>query len=206
MRIPGFLLPPRARCSGLPRFLALTDASRAPDPFTLLAHLPKDAGLVWRAYGEHISRPRLQALSRAARQAHTLLFLASAQARRAPPPSLHQHWPEHRLNRPYTDGKPRPQHRALITAAAHSERAIIAAARARVDAVLISPVFATRSHPGSASLGVTRFAALARLAHARGLAVYALGGINDPAKIRRVKPCGISGIAGIELFVSKHQA
>ncbi|HEX7774936.1 MAG TPA: thiamine phosphate synthase, partial [Parvibaculum sp.] len=85
----------------------------------------------------------------------------------------------------------------VMTAAAHSEAAIFRAARARIDAVLISPVFPTASHPGAPALGVVRFARLAHLARRLGLRVYALGGITGPASLRRLTGSGADGVAGV---------
>ena len=210
MRIPGFLMASPRRPSGLPRFLALTDPKRAADPYLLLTNLPENTGLVWRAYKERPSRSQLRDLSKTARRRRVPLFLAWLDRHRAMPWPLHCHLPEHCLNKPYTDGmfkticRQSPQ--VFITAAAHSERAIIAAAHAGVDAVFISPVFPTHSHPDKASLGVIRFAALARQARALGLAVYALGGINDTTKIRRLTSTGTTGIAGIDIFLADDQA
>ena len=57
----------------------------------------------------------------------------------------------------------------------HSLREIGAARRARADAVLLSPAFPTRSHPGGPALGPVKF----RLLAARALVpVIALGGMN----------------------------
>jgi len=47
--------------------------------------------------------------------------------------------------------------------------------RARAAFVFVSPVFATRSHPNAAPLGLARFAWLARRT---SLPVIALGGMN----------------------------
>jgi thiamine-phosphate pyrophosphorylase len=58
---------------------------------------------------------------------------------------------------------------------AHSMREIGKANRARALAILLSPVFPTRSHPGAKTLGPVRFRLLAR--HAR-VPVIALGGMN----------------------------
>ena len=210
MRIPGFLLPASTARPGLPRFLALTDMKRAPDPFLLLPMLPKNCGLIWRAYEQPLSRSQIQSLSHAAKRSHVPLFLATSDRYHRPAPSLHLHLPEHRLNSRHTDGMFRAEQRVnsqtVITAAAHSERAVIAAARAGVDAVLISPVFPTRSHPGGGVLGIIRFAALAHLARSLGLAVYALGGINDAAKLRRLNTSGATGVAGIDIFLQPDQA
>lgn len=60
-------------------------------------------------------------------------------------------------------------------ATAHDFGELAAAARARADAVLLSPVFPTRTHPGAATLGPVRFLLLARRAP---IGVIALGGMT----------------------------
>lgn len=71
----------------------------------------------------------------------------------------------------------------LRIATAHDMAEIAQANRAAADAVMLSPVFATRSHPDGRVLGVPRFLALARHAH---MPVIALGGLNA-AGARRLK-------------------
>ena len=61
----------------------------------------------------------------------------------------------------------------MITASAHSLRALMTLAH--VDAAFLSPVFATASHPGAATLGAARAAFIAA---ASPVPVYALGGID----------------------------
>jgi thiamine-phosphate pyrophosphorylase len=85
----------------------------------------------------------------------------------------------------------------LVTAAAHSPRAAALARRAGVDALLLSPVFSTASHPEAAPLGPLRFAAWARAAR---LPVYALGGMTATTT-RRLSGSGAAGIAAIGGFV-----
>ena len=64
----------------------------------------------------------------------------------------------------------------LITVATvHNMREIAQANRIEADAVMLSPVYPTRSHPGGTVLGPTRFRALARYAH---MPVIALGGMT----------------------------
>lgn len=75
-------------------------------------------------------------------------------------------------------GAPRalyPTRDLLTLATAHSLAEIGLANRARADAVLLSPVFPTRSHPDAATLGPLRFRLLA--AHAQ-MPVIALGGMT----------------------------
>lgn len=76
-------------------------------------------------------------------------------------------------------GAPRalyPTRDLLTFATAHSLRELAQANRARADAVLLSPAFATRSHPGAKALGPVRFRLLAR--HAE-MPVIALGGLTS---------------------------
>ena len=74
-------------------------------------------------------------------------------------------------------------HRAMLRlATAHNLREIGEANRLGADAVLLSPAFATRSHPGAAALGPLRF----RLIAARSrVPVIALGGM-DPHRAERL--------------------
>ena len=69
-----------------------------------------------------------------------------------------------------------PRRRDLVrVATAHDMREIAQANRVGADAVMVSPVFPTRTHPGAPTLGPTRFRTLAR--HAQ-MPVIALGGMN----------------------------
>jgi thiamine-phosphate pyrophosphorylase len=60
---------------------------------------------------------------------------------------------------------------------------------AGADAVFVSPVFATASHPDRRALGSTRFATLT----GDGAAIYALGGIETKT-IRRLAAHRLVGI------------
>ena len=72
-----------------------------------------------------------------------------------------------------------PKRAGLLTVAtAHDMGEIAAANRAKADAVMLSPVFPTRSHPGARVLGPLRFLLMAGYAR---MPVIALGGMN---------PCG----------------
>jgi thiamine-phosphate pyrophosphorylase len=85
----------------------------------------------------------------------------------------------------------------IITAAAHSYPALLRAARLGADAVLLSPVFATASHPGARPLGAVRFAACARkLRRASAVPIIALGGIRA-SNAQRVAGAGAAGFAAI---------
>jgi thiamine-phosphate pyrophosphorylase len=78
----------------------------------------------------------------------------------------------------------------IITASAHSLKAVIALRD--VDAAFLSPVFATRSHPGTVALGPLRAAFIAAAAT---MPVYALGGVT--ARNAGLLAPAFSGIAAI---------
>lgn len=81
----------------------------------------------------------------------------------------------------------------LKLATAHSLKEIAAAVRARADAVLLSPVFPTRSHPGARGLGAVRFLLMAR--HSP-VPVIALGGMTR-ARAARLPVQGWAAIDGL---------
>lgn len=79
----------------------------------------------------------------------------------------------------------------LVTA--HSLRELGMARHLGADAVLLSPVFATRSHPKARTLGPLRFRLLAARA---GLPVIALGGM-DARRAKRLRAGRWAAIDGL---------
>lgn len=181
--------------------IAMTDPERLPDPEAALEALPRGTVLIWRTYGKRPAREELRRLAAKAHRKGVVLLIAGALPLGAQTGIMGLHLPERELRRPVTRGYVFTAHdrrpSLALTAACHSEKAIRRAAQAGADAVLISPVFPTESHPGGKTLGVLRFTALARLARQLGLTPYALGGIITPAHIRRLNGTGAAGVAGI---------
>ena len=85
----------------------------------------------------------------------------------------------------------------LQTRSAHSRRELFAAIRDGADAVFVSPVFATRSHPGAKSLGRVRLGLMIRGSR---VPVIALGGM-DAGRFRGLTRFGIHGWAGIDAWL-----
>jgi thiamine-phosphate pyrophosphorylase len=82
---------------------------------------------------------------------------------------------------------------AWVSASAHSFDEILAAATAGVDAVTLSPVFASASKPGyGPALGLEAFAESARWSP---VPIIALGGITDHSRLRACLAAGASGVA-----------
>ncbi|MET0362571.1 MAG: thiamine phosphate synthase [Sphingobium sp.] len=78
--------------------------------------------------------------------------------------------------------------------AVHDARQLRVAQRRGASLIFLSPLFATRSHPGQRPLGPVRFAALARRA---GVPVLALGGVK-PRHGRLIRALGAQGFGAID--------
>jgi thiamine-phosphate pyrophosphorylase len=174
--------------SRVPPLWLFTDARRMPDPRPAAKRLPRGlAGVVFR----HDGAPDRVALGRDLAQIcrdRRLALVVAGDVRLAAAlgAGVHLragHWP----------GSVRLSGR-LITSSAHTLKELRRAQRAQASVIFLSPVFATLSHPGSASLNVATWTRLARQSCA---AVGALGGI-DGATVRRLprSQCAVIGAIG----------
>ncbi len=151
----------------LPQIWLLSDARNDAVLERALRRLPRGSGFVFRHYhlSEQDRHARWKALARIAR-GRGIIAILSGTARQA------RRWG--------ADGS-YGAHRGATLATAHSLRELRRTARAA--AVLLSPVFPTRSHPGGRVLGALRF----RLLTSRSpVPVIALGGMSK-ASNRRLK-------------------
>lgn len=186
----------------LPPLLVMTDAKRLADPRAVLDGLPRGAAIVLRHY--ELDRAARTALARAlvpaCRARGLRLLVAGDPAMAAASGADGVHLPEW-MTRARGAGGFRLHRRPgwIVTAACHSEAALIRARRVGADAAVLAPVFATRSHPDTPALGAVRFAALA---HGSSLPVYALGGITG-AGVRRLRGSAAAGVAGIGFATGK---
>ena len=152
----------------LPDLWLLSDERNDAGLENALRRLARGSGFIYRHYhlppGERVARwCELARIGRS--RGHVLVLADSAQTA--------LEWGADGLY-----GAPRalyPRRDLLTLAAAHDLHEIGLANRFGADAVLLSPAFPTRSHPGASALGVTRFRLLA--AHARMPAI-ALGGMT----------------------------
>lgn len=153
--------------------------------------LPAGSAVIYRAFGAKDAEARGRALRRLAKT-RGLVFLVGADAGLAQRLGADGvHLPERLMRLAPRLRQAHPNW--LITTAAHGPRAIAAAARLKLDAALVSTVFASESPSAGKPLGPLRFAALARQAR---LPVIALGGI-DVATAGRLANSGASGLAAI---------
>ena len=166
----------------LPRLWLMTDERLGGGLIDAVKRLPEGAGIVFRHYGlEEKGRRALFDQVRAA--APMALLLLAGPARQA------QQWG--------ADGSHGPGcGRGLRSAPVHDQAEIRAAERAGAALLFLSPVYATRSHPGARALGLARFAWLARRT---ALPVIALGGMG-PARGRRLASFGAYGWAAVDAW------
>ncbi|WP_226019160.1 thiamine phosphate synthase [Novosphingobium sp. FKTRR1] len=155
------------RTSTVPSLVLLSDARIDAVLDRAIKRLPRGSALVFRHY--HLPplarAARRKQLARACRARGIALVDAGA-----------GYGPASVLRGPAACRQP------LRLATAHDLRELGAATRCRADAVLLSPVFPTRSHPGARGLGAVRFLLLARQS---ALPVIALGGMTA-ARFRRL--------------------
>lgn len=170
------------RHPALPRLWLLTDERQGEKLWDALARLPRGSGVIVRHYS--LPLKERAALFRRIRRAGRGLVLAwsggaaKAEALRADAVYGADQHPS-RLTRLYP---------------VHNAREIAAAERAGAAALLLSPVYPTRTHPDARPLGPLRFAALTRTT---SLPVLALGGMTS-VHARRLLGMGAAGWAAID--------
>jgi thiamine-phosphate pyrophosphorylase len=171
----------------VPSLVLLTDDDRLADPLAAARALPRGAMVVVRSR-DAARRMTLAEKMMAIANTRALVVLIANDARLAEQcgaDGLHLSEAQAHLAAHWRALRPR----WFITAAAHDLRG--APRDKSVDALLLSPVFATRSHPGAAALTPVR---ANRIASALRVPVYALGGVT--ARNARLLH-GFSGIAAI---------
>lgn len=174
----------------LPRLWLMTDERQGDSLWEALDRLPRGAGIVFRHYGLPRSERRVlleQVRQIAWRKGHILLVASSSvMARRMRANGIHN---------------ARSRFPGLRSAPVHNLRELGKAARDGVDLVFLSPVFATRSHPGRRSLGPVKAALLARRSP---VPVIALGGM-DEKRARTLRRLGFHGWAAIDAWSDPRQ-
>jgi thiamine-phosphate pyrophosphorylase len=159
-----------SRGQHLPELWLLSDERNDGVLEDALARLPRGSGFVYRHYhlpdAERVAR--YLALARIARARRHRVFLADS-ALTALEWGADGYYGAPRALTPQRAGLP-------ALAAVHDLREIAQANRIGADAALLSPVFATRSHPDGRPLGPLRFRLLAQFAQ---MPVIALGGMDQ---------------------------
>ncbi|WP_338467376.1 thiamine phosphate synthase [Novosphingobium sp. ZN18A2] len=174
------------RHPAIPGLWLLTDARNDAALDRAMRRLPRGSGVIFRHYHLPVTarRARFARLAKTARSRGLVPVLAGSSR-------LARGWGAGgAYGAPSALGRPTG---GLRLATAHSLRELAVAARGGADAVLLSPVFATRSHPGGKALGPVRFLFLARQSP---LPVIALGGMSA----KRARRFPVHGWAAIDAF------
>ncbi|MBN8816125.1 MAG: thiamine phosphate synthase [Sphingomonas sp.] len=156
----------------------MTDERLGERLWDALERLPRGGGVVFRHYATPVEQRR-QLFARVVRvaRARGLIVVRAGD------------WCG-----PGADGVHNRRGRGLCTASAHSLAEARAAVRQGADALFVSAVFATRSHPGEEILGVR---AAEKVARGVRVPVIALGGM-DATRFRKLR--GFYGWAAIDAW------
>lgn len=175
----------RARHPRIPTQWLMTDERMGQALWDALERIPRGQGVIFRHYTLEIAARRSLYLqvAKVARRRRLMLIVAGGDSLGTGNAGVH--------------GRSAKRARGILTWPAHSLPELISANRAKADMVLISPVFATRSHPGARTLGLARAASLARQAD---MPAIALGGIQKRHS-RHVKSAGFHGWAAIDAWI-----
>lgn len=176
---------------GLPRLWFFTDPVRTPEHWKIAETLPAGAAVVFRHFGardRHALARRLKALC-VRRRLRLLIGADPVLAEIVSADGVHL--PERLATEAAALRHAHPGW--IISAAMHSETAVASG----LDALVLSPVYPSRSLSAGAPLGLTKAARIARAAPAP---VIALGGVTR-AHIHELVRAGFAGAAGIDLFL-----
>jgi len=172
----------------------MTDSKRLPDPSQLISRLPQGSAVIVRHETREGKIDLIHKIKKLCAK-HKVKLLISDDVSLALSLRLDGvHLSEKTLKKTALCGRfIKPKAQFFVTSACHSLKAIKWAEICMIDAVLISPVFATKSHPDGRTLGTWKFANLARKG---SIKKYALGGITSKtiSHLRKSKACGCAGI------------
>jgi thiamine-phosphate pyrophosphorylase len=175
----------------LPRLWLLTDERQGNALWPALLALPRGCGVIVRHYS--LSEPKRRALFariRAIASKRRLVLLLAGEERQA------RQW---RADGSYNAGRHFRDGSRIKAVPVHNLAEIRRAERHDADFLLLSPLFATRSHPEARPLTFSTFSRLARSTY---LPVIALGGVQAHHR-RLLASIGAYGWAGIDAFVGK---
>lgn len=167
----------------MPRCWLMVDARLGARVPAIVAAMPPRSAVVVRPYAMQAGgrMAQIMAIRRVARAKRHLLLIAGG-------------GPEAGFDGRHGDGR---RTKGFLSLPVHDRRELANANRRGADAVLISPVWSTRSHPDGAVLGKRGFARLAGDSPAKPVA---LGGVTA-RRFARLRIHGASGWAAIDAWL-----
>lgn len=176
-----------AGAPAIPSLFFFTDPDRTPDPLAAAKGLPRGAAVVYRHFGATDRAAMARRLSRLCRARGLSLLIAADPNLARCVNAQGVHWPQSML-------PVQPERWGLTLASAHDRCALARADAVGVDAIVLAPVFATRSSSANPPLGLFRASQLARQALAP---VIALGGVSA-RNAALLCGRGFAGIAAVD--------
>ena len=166
----------------VPTLWLMTDERLGEGLWDAVARLPRGSGVIFRHYATPVGERRalFARLGLVARRRGLVLLRAGSARLARREDGVHNGFAAH----------------GLSTRSAHHRSDVVAACRAGADAVFVSPVYPTRSHPGARALGPVRAAAIGR---ALPITIIALGGM-DGDRFRNLRGLGFHGWAAIDAW------
>jgi thiamine-phosphate pyrophosphorylase len=177
-----------------PALLLMTDDQRLPDPIPAIHNLPAESGVIFRHYDDPHKESLCITLRALTKNLGHQFFVAEDVDLAVQVAADGCHLPEHLSARAQNIRQAHPEW--FLTAAVHSQAAHEAADEC-LDAILASPVFATKSHASAVPLGVPKLTSWIK---AKDRPTYGLGGITD-RNAENLKDSGLIGLAGVSGFV-----
>lgn len=174
----------------LPRTWLMTDPRLGDDMLHVIQRLPFGSGVIFRHY--NLDNQSRRALFRTVRvicrrRGHMIFLAGDARTAKA--------WGADGV---HGNGNARSYGPTVQSAPVHNSREIAKARRNKAAIMLLSPCFATATHPGGRPLGALQFMRLATLCgKAR---IIALGGMTRP-RAMMMDTRVVYGWAGIDAFV-----
>lgn len=182
----------------LPHRILITDSERVADPRNAIRALPCRSGVILRHYEVRDRVGLARELLTICRPKKIPLLIAgdASLAKHIGADGLHL--PEKILAHELGHWRRWLNPDSLLCVAAHSPKALCKAAAVSANFALLSPVFQTKSHPDTKTIGIQRFASWTSNAQ---LPVYALGGVNQKNKgrILATRAIGWAAIEGLSL-------
>jgi len=180
----------RAGRPAVPHLILMTD-ERQPDPVRLAATLPAGSLVILRHYRDSGRAALGRRLAMVCRARRILLSVGADAALANALRADGLHCPRWMMGRAAPQLAWSRGHKSLLSVAVHTRRELLWARRIGADFVILSPIFATASHPGARGLGPYGTASLARGVR---LPKIGLGGMRAD-RIGRLPPGLLAGLA-----------
>ncbi|WKL58284.1 thiamine phosphate synthase [Asticcacaulis sp. ZE23SCel15] len=187
--------------SDLPPLFFFTDPERTPHPEDVASLLPTDCGIIYRSFGDKHAPAHARVLKSIAQQRGLKLFIGNDVDLALEVGADGVHLPERNLEAATDIRRLHPQ--LYITAACHSLKTLDNDGINALDAVFISPVFASNSPSahGIEPLGAKGVKAFCELSP---VPVYGLGGIGVDT-VDALMGTGLRGLGAVDAFMMEDE-